>query len=73
MELGKTLIFLGLSVFVLGVFVYFIGDKLSWFGNLFGDLSYRGDGFHVYAPFMSMIVISIVLTLVINIALRIFK
>ena len=73
MELGKTLIFLGLSVFALGVIVYFMGDKLSWFGNLFGDFSYKGDGFHVYAPFMSMIVISVVFTLIINIALRIFK
>ena len=73
MELGKTLFFLGVSISVLGIFVYFMGDKLNWFGNLLGDFSYKGDGFRVYAPFMSMIVISIVLTLIINIALRIFK
>ena len=73
MELGKTLFFLGLSISTLGAFVYFMGDKLSWFGNLLGDFSYKSDGFHFYAPFMSMIILSIVLTLIINIALRIFK
>ena len=73
MELGKTLIFLGVLITVSGVFVYFMGDKLNWFGNLFGDFSYKGEGFRVYAPFMSMIIVSIVFTLIINIALRIFK
>ena len=73
MELGKTLFFLGVSISVLGIFVYFMGDKLNWLGNLFGDFSYKSDGFHIYAPFMSMIIVSIVLTIIINITLRIFK
>ena len=57
----------------IGFISSFFRMQMGWFGNLFGDFSYRGDGFRVYVPFMSMIVISIVLTLVINIALRIFK
>lgn len=73
MELGKTLIFLGVSISVLGLIIYLMGDKLSWFGNLFGDFSYKSDNFSIYAPFMSMIVISVVITLIINILLRIFK
>ena len=73
MELGKTLIFLGVSISVLGLIIYLMGDKLSWFGNLFGDFSYKGDNFSLYTPFMSMLVISAAVTLIINILLRIFK
>jgi len=72
-ELGRYIIMMGIMLIFVGGIVYILGDKTSWFGNLFGDMKYEGEKVRVYAPFASMIIVSIVLTVVINIILRFFK
>jgi hypothetical protein len=42
-------------------------------GNLPGDLVYRGDNVQVYVPLGTMIVLSLVLTLLLNLAVRLFR
>tara|TARA_Y100000590_G_scaffold252973_1_gene284163 strand:+ start:4113 stop:4328 length:216 start_codon:yes stop_codon:yes gene_type:complete len=71
--MGKILIIIGISFIFLGIFVYFLGDKLNWFGNLPLDFSYKSDRTQVYAPIGSMIVVSIILSLIMNIFYRFFK
>jgi len=43
---------------------------LSWFGHLPGDIRREGEGGSFYFPITSMIIISIVLTLIINLFFR---
>ena len=72
-ELGRYIIMMGIMLIFVGAIVYILGDKTSWFGNLFGDMKYEGEKVRVYAPFASMIVVSIVLTIVINIITRFLR
>ena len=71
--MGKILIIIGSSFIFLGIFVCFLGDKLSWFGNLPLDFSYKSETTQIYAPIGSMIVISIILSFIMNIFYRFFK
>jgi hypothetical protein len=64
-QLGKTIIVLGLLVVALGAFVWLGGGSLfSWFGRLPGDIRIERPGFRFYAPLVSMLLISLLLSLV---------
>jgi hypothetical protein len=67
MELSKALILIGFSIVVLGVLVW-VAQRVpwiySWFGNLPGDICVEGDRTFIYAPVVSMIVVSVVLSFV---------
>ena len=63
---GKYLIILGVMVILIGVVVYFFGDKLHWIGRLPGDIRVERKNFRFYFPFMTMILASLLLTLIIN-------
>ena len=56
-----------------GLVIYLFGDKLSWFGNLFGDFKYESKSMKIYAPVTSMLLISILLSFFINILIKLFK
>ena len=71
--MGKFLITFGLILISAGISIHFFGDKLSWLGNLMGDFNYKGEKMRIYLPFTSMLIISIVLSLILNIFSRIFK
>ncbi len=55
---GVFLCFLAGVVFLAGRF-----HLLSWFGRLPGDIHYEGQSFQVFIPWVSMLVISLVLSL----------
>jgi len=42
-------------------------------GQLPGDLFYEGERFRIYAPITTMIVLSIILTIVLNLIIRFFR
>ena len=60
--LGKTLVQLGVVLIVAGVVIHF-GGKFLPFGNLPGDIHVEGKHGSCYFPWVSCIVISIVLSL----------
>lgn len=67
----------GMMVAVVGVVLVLLGlliatGALSWFGRLPGDVRIRRDGFAVYFPIVSMLVISVVLSLLLALARRLF-
>ncbi|WP_395807965.1 DUF2905 domain-containing protein [Daejeonella sp.] len=64
---GKILILSGLLLFFIGLLIYFFHDKLSWIGNLPGDLKIERPGFKLYTPFTTMILFSILISLIIRI------
>lgn len=70
--LGRGLVYLGLGLIVIGGLVIVLGRVVD-LGNLPGDLVYRGDNVRVYVPIATMILLSIVLTVLLNLALRLFR
>jgi len=69
---GRGLIYLGLGVAAAGGLVLLLGQVFD-LGNLPGDLVYEGERVEVYAPLGTMIVLSLVLTLLLNFVLRLFQ
>ena len=70
--LGRGLLYLGLGLALLGGLVLLLGRVVN-LGSLPGDLVYDGDNVRVYVPIATMIVLSVVLTLLVNLALRLFR
>jgi hypothetical protein len=57
---GLLLITLGVVLVVVGALVW--AGALSWFGRLPGDIRVERPGFRFYAPLVSMLILSLVLT-----------
>lgn len=66
MELGRWLIVLGLLLVLLGAVLYFFPRLFAWFGHLPGDIRIERDGVYVFVPITSMLVVSVLLTLFLN-------
>ncbi len=61
-QLGKIIIILAIILFIIGIIIYFAGNKLSWFGNLPGDIKIVRDNFRFYFPIATMILLSLLLS-----------
>jgi hypothetical protein len=64
---GKYIIFIGIVLVVAGIILHFGGDKLRWIGHLPGDIRIEKENFRFYFPLTTMILVSLVITLLINI------
>ena len=69
---GKYIIAAGIIIVIIGVVVYLPSDKLKWFGRLPGDISIERGNTRFYFPVVTMILVSIVLTVIINIIRKFF-
>ncbi len=70
--LGRLLITLGILLLVIGV-IFTLAGKIPFLGRLPGDLVFRRDGFTLVAPIATMIIISVLLTILLNLFFRIFR
>ncbi len=61
-DVGRFLVILGLVLVVMGLLLPFLG-KLG-LGRLPGDIVIERDGFRLYIPLMTSLLVSLVLTLV---------
>ena len=66
---GKTLILLGAVLMVLGL-VFVLAPKIPFLGKLPGDIHLKGKNWSFSFPVVTCIVISIVLTLLLNLFSR---
>ncbi len=73
MRLGNVLMMVGAAVLVVGALVRFAPGLFSWFGNLPGDIRIEGENSRVYIPITSMILISVVLTVLVNLVGSMFR
>ncbi len=71
-DLGRILVAVGLVVVIAGVLLL-LWPHLPLPGRLPGDLSFRLGGAHIFLPIATSIIVSLILTLIINIALRMFR
>ena len=65
-QTGKILIIIGIIAIVLGIIIYFAGDKFNWLGRLPGDIRIEKENFRLYIPITTMIIISILISLIIK-------
>ncbi|MFA6358646.1 MAG: DUF2905 domain-containing protein [Candidatus Omnitrophota bacterium] len=68
-SIGKTLIFFGVFMILLGLFFVFPG-KIPYLGKLPGDIAIHTKKFHFYFPLATSLIISFLLTIIINVIFR---
>lgn len=66
----KWLIIAGLVLVALGLALQFAPWLVNWFGRLPGDINIQSENSRVFIPITSMILVSLVLTIVINLFQR---
>ena len=70
-QTGKYIIMAGVLIVLVGLFWYFLGNRLHWLGRLPGDIRIEREGFRFYFPFTTMVLLSLLLSGVLNILRRI--
>ncbi|MEJ2256418.1 MAG: DUF2905 domain-containing protein [Woeseiaceae bacterium] len=68
--MGKLIIYAGLVLILVGAVVQYAPWLDSWFGKLPGDIRIEGEKGGVFIPLTSMIMISVVLTIIVNLFKR---
>jgi len=68
-DIGRALVVFGAVIVLVGVLLMFAG-KVPWIGKLPGDIVVRKGNFTVYAPLMTGLILSILLTLILNLWAR---
>jgi hypothetical protein len=68
-DLGKLLIIVGGFIVVVGLFLT-LGLRIPYLGKLPGDISVDRGNVHFYFPIVTGLLLSLVLTLVLNIFFR---
>ncbi|MBI3078569.1 MAG: DUF2905 domain-containing protein [Deltaproteobacteria bacterium] len=67
--LGKLLVLLGGLLVVLGLALQFL-PRVPWLGRLPGDFFIKTDHVTIYIPLATSIVVSLLLTLLLNLFIR---
>lgn len=70
--LAKSLIILGIVILFFG-FLILLLRHVPFFGRLPGDIYISRDGFSCFFPIVSFLLLSLLLTLVLNVLLRIIN
>ena len=65
--MARWFIISGVILIVIGVLLYLAPWLFSWFGKLPGDIRIEKENSKVFFPITSMVIISIILTIVVNI------
>ena len=64
-QLGRGLVLIGAAILFFGVMLV-VADRVPFIGRLPGDVTLRGDGWTLYAPLATSIVLSVLLTAVLS-------
>jgi hypothetical protein len=68
--MARWLVILGALLIAVGAILHFAPWLLNWFGRLPGDIRVGSDRVKIFVPITSMILISILLTLLVNLLRR---
>ncbi|NLY42711.1 MAG: DUF2905 domain-containing protein [Clostridiaceae bacterium] len=69
-SMGKMLIMFGVILIIVGV-LFLLGGKIG-IGRLPGDIAIKKGNFSFYFPIVTCIIISIIMTVILNIIRKIF-
>ncbi len=70
MSAGKLLVTVGVVLIAIGLILEFTPGLFSWFGRLPGDIRMEGENTSFFFPVTSMLIISVVLTIIVNVFFR---
>ncbi len=70
MELGRLLITVGVTSVVIGLVMSYAPSLVNWFGRLPFDIRIENENSSVFIPITSMLVVSVVLTIIVNLFFR---
>ncbi len=70
-QIGKLLLIVGAVALVVGLVFLLLGK--TPFGNLPGDINFTNGNFTCIAPIVTMLLVSLVLTVIVNIVLALFR
>ncbi len=70
MDIGKLLIIVGSTFLIVGLAMSYAPGLINWFGKLPGDIHIKSENSTIFIPITSMIVISLVLSIVLNLFFR---
>lgn len=72
-EFGRVLLVIGLVIAFAGLALMVAARFFPWLGNLPGDFRIGGGQVRFYFPLATMILVSILATVLLNVLLRIFN
>lgn len=73
-SLGRLLVFMGIGLILIGGIVWLLSRFPGLpLGRLPGDFSWEGENVRIYFPLATMLIVSVLLTLLINLILRLFR
>ena len=67
---AKYIIIIGVAIIIIGIVLYFFPNAFRWLGRLPGDIRVEKENSGFYFPVVTMIIVSVVLTVVVNIIRR---
>jgi len=70
---GRWLVAAGVALAAVGGVLWLLGRAGVPLGRLPGDVSLEGRGWSLHVPLVTMLLVSVVLTLVANVLLRLFR
>ena len=68
-DIRRTLLVVGVLIAIVGGLVLIAG-QLPWLGRLPGDISVERDNFRLYVPLATCLLLSLILTVVLNLLAR---
>lgn len=68
-SIGKMLLFFGVVTIFLGL-LFMLAGKIPCLGKLPGDIAIHTKRFHFYFPILTSLIISLLLTIIINIIFK---
>ena len=71
-QTGKYIFIVGIIIVFIGIVIYFFHDYFRWIGRLPGDIRIEKNNFRFYFPLATMIIVSLVLTILVNIFKKFF-
>jgi hypothetical protein len=67
--LGKILLIVGGIIVILGLILVF-SNHIPFLGKLPGDIFAKRDGFSFYFPIVTLLILSILITIIVNVILH---
>jgi Protein of unknown function (DUF2905) len=67
---GKMIMLVGVALVLIGLAVSYAPWLVNWFGRLPGDIQIQNEKSVVFIPIVSMLIVSIILTLIVNLFFR---
>jgi xanthine/uracil permease len=67
---GKVFVVVGIVLILIGLTLTYAPWLVNWFGKLPGDIRIQNEKSFVFIPIVSMLIVSVVLTLIVNLFFR---